>query len=264
MGSPDGLHNVGSNEKPQHQVRISQPFYLGVYEVTRGQFRQFVDDTGYRTEPEKDGKMFLVPDEKMKKKFGQNVRYTWQTPGFDQTDEHPVGNVTWNDAQEFVKWLSRVEKAKFRLPTEAEWEYACRAGSTTRYSFGDDPEGLAKVGNVADATANEQFPNPRAIAARDGYVYTAPVGQYAPNAWGLYDMHGNVWEWCSDGFAADYYRRSPPNDPQGIPGASHRVFRGGGWGSNWEVHQSGRRESGAPDFRDGSVGFRVARDQSTR
>ncbi len=110
MGSPDGNNNARSNEKPQHRVWITKPFYLGVYEVTRGQFRQFVDDAGYQTEAEKDGKLFWIPDEETKKKFGPNYRFTWKTPGFDQTDEHPVVNVSWNDAQAFIGWLSRSEK----------------------------------------------------------------------------------------------------------------------------------------------------------
>ena len=113
-------------------MRITRPFYLGVTEVTRGQFRRFVDDAGYQTEAEKDGKGGCGWNEETKK-FEQNPRYTWQNPGFEQTDEHPVVNVSWNDAQAFIGWLSRKEGKTYRLPTEAEWEYACRAGTTTRY-----------------------------------------------------------------------------------------------------------------------------------
>ena len=190
-------------------MRITRPFYLGATEVTRGQFRRFVDEAGYQTEAEKDGKGGYGWNEE-KKTFEQDPRYTWQNAGFEQTDEHPVVNVSWNDAVAFAAWLSRKEGRTYRLPTEAEWEYACRAGTTTRYSSGDDPEGLAAVGNV-------------------GGKGTAPVGRYNPNAWGLFDMHGNVWEWCSDGYAADYYKRSPVDDPQGAEGAADRVARGGGW-----------------------------------
>ena len=145
-------------EKPQHEVRITRPFYLGVTEVTRGQFRRFVDDAGYQTEAEKDGKGGYGWNEETKK-FEQNPRYTWQNAGFEQTDEHPVVNVSWNDARAFIAWLSRKEGKTYRLPTEAEWEYACRAGTTTRYFCGDDPEGLAAVGNVADGTAKEKYPD---------------------------------------------------------------------------------------------------------
>src|SRR5206468_3609219 len=95
----------------------------------------------------------------------------------------------------------------YRLPTEAEWEYACRAGTTTRYESGDDPETLAQVGNIADGTAKAKFPDWPAIAARDGYMFTAPVGRFRPNAFGLFDIYGNVWEWCWDGYKADYYTR---------------------------------------------------------
>ena len=112
--------------------------------------------------------------------------------------------VSWNDAVAFCKWLSRKEGKTYRLPTEAEWEYACRAGTTTRYWSGDDPETLAKVGNVADATAKAKFANWKyTIKASDGYVFTATVGQFTPNAFGLYDMHGNAWQWCADRCGAD-------------------------------------------------------------
>ena len=163
------------------------------------------------------------------KKFEQNPRYTWREAGFEQTDHHPVVNVSWNDAVAFAEWLGKKEGKTYRLPTEAEWEYACRAGTTTRYFCGDDPEGLAEVGNIADATAREKYPDWNAIAARDGFVYTAPVGRYRPNAWGLHDMHGNVWEWCWDWYGKDFYKASRVDDPAGPLEAADRVIRGGGW-----------------------------------
>jgi formylglycine-generating enzyme required for sulfatase activity len=225
MGSPDEDREARDDEKPQHRVRITRPFYLGTTEVTRGQFRRFVDETGYRTEAD------------------------WNHPGFEQTDEHPVVKVNWNDAVAFAAWLSRKEGETYRLPTEAEWEYACRAGTTTRYSCGDDPEGLAAVGN---------------LAAQDGYTYTAPVGRYKPNAWGLYDMDGNVWEWCSDGYAADYYKSSPVDDPPGSGGAPVRVIRGCGWDVVPGEARSANRDAHAPVIRRYHLGFRLARVQSVR
>src|SRR5271165_5955359 len=178
MGSPDTDKDAYDDEKPQHRVRITRPFYLGVHEVTRGQFRRFVDDTGYQTDAEKDGKGGTGWNEEAKK-FEQNPRYTWLNPGFEQTDEHPVVNVSWNDAVAFAGWLSRREGVTYRLPTEAEWEYACRAGTTTNYCNGDDPEGLATVANIADGTLKAKYPDwGGSIAAQDGFIYTAPVGRY--------------------------------------------------------------------------------------
>jgi sulfatase modifying factor 1 len=127
-----------------------------------------------------------------------------------------VVNVSWNDAVAFAKWLSQKEGKTYRLPTEAEWEYACRAGTTTRYFCGDDAEGLAEVGNVADGTAKAKHPDWTTIAAQDGFVYTSPVGHYRPNAWGLYDMHGNVLEWCWDCYGSDFYEGSRVDDPAGL------------------------------------------------
>jgi formylglycine-generating enzyme required for sulfatase activity len=192
---------------------------LGVYEVTRGQFRRFVDQAGYRTEAEKDGKGG-VGWNRQEKKFEQNPRYTWRNPGFEQADDHPVVIVSWNDAVAFAEWLSRKEGKTYRLPTEAEWEYACRASTTTRYVCGDDPKGLAEVGNMADGAAK---------AKQDGFMYTTPVGRYRPNAWGLCDMHGNVCEWCWDRYGNDFYKSSPVDDPAGLLEAADRVIRGGGW-----------------------------------
>ena len=135
----DEFVDKAAGRREKHRVRITRLFYLSVTEVTRGQFREFVDDAGYKTDAEKEGSEF-----------------TWRDPHFEQTDEHPVVYVSWNDAVAFCDWLSRREGKTYRLPTEAEWEYACRAGTTSRYSCGDDPEGLAAVGNVLDATASEK------------------------------------------------------------------------------------------------------------
>ena len=209
-----------------------KPFYLGTTEVTRGQFRRFVDEAGYKTEAEKDGK--------------GGWRANLADHGFEQTDEHPVVNVSWNDAVAFAAWLSRKEGQTYRLPTEAEWEYACRAGTTTRYSSGDDPEGLAAVAKLWQ------------------WKGTAPVGRYNPNAWGLFDMHGNVWEWCADGYAADYYKGSPVDDPPGAAGSSDRVFRGGSWNGEPRYARSASRDGLAPESRSGGLGFRLARVQSVR
>jgi formylglycine-generating enzyme required for sulfatase activity len=238
------------NEHPQHRVRITRPFYLGTYHVTRGQFRQFVNDTGYKTDAER-GKAVASSED----------RFWWNAP--EQTDEHPVVNVGWNDSVAFCKWLSRKEGKTYRLPTEVEWEYACRAGTTTRYYSGDDPETLAKVGNVTDAAYKARFPRfaEQTLKASDGYVFTAPVGRFKPNAFGLYDMHGNAWEWCSDWYGKDYYGKSPAEDPRGPDVGDARVIRGGSW-IDWPCNaRSATRVGATPINGVANTGFRVARTQ---
>jgi formylglycine-generating enzyme required for sulfatase activity len=258
MGSPDEDMDATADEVPRHTVRIARAFYLGVTEVTVGQFRRFLHDAGYQTEAETDGKGGLGWNEETKQ-FEQNLRYNWQNPGFEQTDEHPVVNVDWNDAVAFAKWLSSKEGKSYRLPTEADWEYACRAGTTTRFSNSNNAEGLAAVGNVKDSTAKEKHPNwATTIAARDGYVYTSPVGRFQPNAFGLYDMHGNAQEWCSDGYDAGYYQKSPVDDPPGALEASERVIRGGGWYQLPQNNRSASRWRKAPGHRPNYLGFRLA------
>jgi formylglycine-generating enzyme required for sulfatase activity len=250
------------DEHPQHRVRITKPFYLGTYHVTRGQFRQFVADTAYKTDAEKGEKPGAYGWDPDKKEFGFNEKYSWRNAGFEQTDEHPVVNVSWNDSVAFCKWLSKKESKTYRLPTEAEWEYACRAGTTTRYYSGDDPETLAKVGNVADAAAKTKFPAWQyTIKASDGYVFTAPVGKFKPNAFGLYDMHGNAWQWCADWYGAEYYAKSPADDPTGPDSGNDRVLRGGSWDLRPYDSRSAVRLGDSPVGRYEVAGFRVARTQ---
>ena len=247
------------DEYPLHHVRITKAFYLGIHEVTVRQFRQFIKDRGFKTDSEKGtvykGAFAWNPD---KKGFELDEAYSWQNVGFPQTDEHPVVDVSWNDAVAFCKWLSGKEGKTYHLPTEAEWEYACRAGTTTRYYSGDDPETLAKVGNVADAAAKGQIPAEKgAIHASDGYVFTAPVGKFKPNAFGLYDMHGNAWEWCQDWY--DGYTAEPTDDPKGSATGSDRVCRGGGWFHGAWGCRSAARAHVPPGQGQCFLGFRVVR-----
>ncbi|NQT16798.1 MAG: formylglycine-generating enzyme family protein [Planctomycetes bacterium] len=247
------------DEHPQHRVTITRPFYLGAHEVTLGQFLRFYHDAKYKTEAERDGKGGYGYTGDKDKPFAQNPKFVAWNTGFPQKDDHPVVNVSWNDAVAFCEWLSGKEGKTYRLPTEAEWEYACRAGSTRRWWFGDDAEGLAQVANVEDASSKVEFPAWRTISGRDGYVFTAPVGSFRANAWGLYDMHGNVYEWCSDGYAEDYYSASPAVDPKGADSAGYRVLRGGGWTSDPRYTGSASRTRSTPDYRYCHYGFRLAR-----
>jgi formylglycine-generating enzyme required for sulfatase activity len=247
MGSPDSDRDAFGNEKPQHRVRITRPFYLGVYSVTRGQFQRFVEATDYRTQAEKDGEGGWRWDAAAQW-WARDPKSTWRSPGFDQTDDHPVVNVSWNDASAFCDWLSRQESQEYRLPTEAEWEYACRAGTTTRFSFGDDENALGQFAWYS-ANSNRQ---------------THPVGEKQPNGFGLHDMHGNVWEWCWDGYDADYYKQSPAIDPRGSEPAAHRVLRGGGWNFALQLARSASRGGNSPERSFNFLGFRLARGQSDR
>ena len=169
-------------------------------------------------------------------------------------------NVSWNDAVEFCKWLSEKEGREYRLPTEAEWEYACRAGTTTRFYCGDDEDKLLSIGNVADAMLRKIYERATwALEGEDGYAFTAPVGKFRANSLGLYDMHGNVWEWCQDWYAKDYYGNSPENDPTGPAMGSSRVIRGGSWNYDPGFCRSANRSRDTPGDRSSNLGFRVAR-----
>jgi formylglycine-generating enzyme required for sulfatase activity len=175
-----------------------------------------------------------------------------------QEDDHPVVDVSWNDATAFCEWLSSKEGMSYRLPTEAQWEYACRAGTTTRYFTGDAPSSLRSVGNVGDRSLESPVPLPSAVTWDDAYPFTAPIGRFQPNPFGLYDMLGNVQEWCADWYSADYYTPSSATDPTGPPSGSLRVLRGGCWSYRYPQHfRSAVRNRAPPDSTEAIVGFRV-------
>ena len=251
----DAKEEYYTDEHPQHRVTLTKPFYMGIHEVTRGQFAAFVRDQNYRTEAERDGEGGYGWNEADGKFEGRDPKYDWRNTGFAYTDGHPVVNVSWNDAVAYCEWLSKQEGPTYRLPTEAEWEYARRAGSTTDFHNGDDPEQLARVSNTADGTAKRKHSSWNAISAEDGHVFTAPVGQYRANDFGLCDMHGNVLEWCSD-WKGDY-SAAAQTDPTGPGSGSSRVLRGGSWHGNATLARSAYRDVSSPDGRDRRIGFRV-------
>lgn len=249
---PPGRFRMGFERPPDsyqvhwHDVTIEKPFYLGQFEVTTDQFALFVrEQQGFRTEAEKDGRGGQIFNGSG---FDYNPLADWQKPGFPQTGEHPVVEVTWNDAQRFCQWLTNREGRRYRLPTEAEWEYCCRAGTTTNYSSGDDDRSLEGVANIADESFsamlekhNSNFNPDTGDRAPwdDGFVYTAPVGSFRPNGFDLYDMHGNVSEWCGDVFGGG------------------KMVRGGSFYSLPEDVRSALRQWHVASFRRNDLGFRV-------
>jgi len=218
MGSPDSDEEAWDHEKPQHEVVLTRGYHLGKYPVTRGQFAEFVKATGHKA----------IKD--------------WENPGFPQTDDHPVVNVSWDDAVAFCAWLSKKEECEYRLPTEAEWEYACRAGTTTSRYNGLGAEAVERIAwldvNSGDATHS--------------------VGKLQSNEWGLFDMLGNVWEWCFD-YLEDDYDMNKCIDTMGSTEDAHRAFRGGGWNSFARSCRSANRLWYYPTGATTYIGFRLAR-----
>jgi formylglycine-generating enzyme required for sulfatase activity len=242
MGSPDSDKDANDNEKPQHRVRITRPFYLGAYEVTQEEYETVMGRNPSSFSAQGDGKSRVS---------GQDTR------------RHPVEHVSWNDAIQFCNKLSEREGLKpyyqsgagqqsvsegFHLPTEAEWEYACRAGTTTRYSSGDDEKNLGEHAWYPGNSAGK----------------THLVGQKLPNAFGLYDMHGNVLEWCGDWYDDRYYANTTVVDPAGPAQGTKRVLRGGCVWVDPSEARSANRVGVSPADRKGPMGFRVARAVSSR
>ena len=251
-----------ADEYPAHRVRISRAFLLSKFEVTVGQFRLFTEETGYQTEAETDGTGGWGYNVSSRQSEGRRPRYSWRNPGFPQTDRHPVVNVSYNDALAFIRWLSAREGKHYRLPTEAEWEYANRAGSQTRYANSENPGELPRFARAIDLSRHAEFGHVQSIVidANDPTAFTALVGSYEANAFGLYDMHGNVWEWVADWYGETYYAESPETDPQGPAFGEMRVRRGGAWNSFPIWLRSSCRNWNTPDSRCLNLGFRVARE----
>ncbi|MDA0834297.1 MAG: formylglycine-generating enzyme family protein [Planctomycetota bacterium] len=233
MGSAEEDPGSRDDERPQHRVQISKPFYMGIYEVTQDEFEMMM-----QTNPSSFSRAGLLAD----------------APEAIDCSKLPVDNVTWYAAVEFCKRLSHLPDEKkagrvYRLPTEAEWEYACRAGTKSTFHFGDD---------LSSTQANFNGAHPFGAADKGPFLNrTAIVGSYQPNAWGLYDMHGNLNEWCLDRFDREYYSHSPEVDPRGPQTGTSRVIRGGDWYSDGRDCRCAFRYADIPDGRFYALGMRV-------
>ncbi|HVS37472.1 MAG TPA: formylglycine-generating enzyme family protein [Gemmataceae bacterium] len=244
MGSLEDEVKRDADER-QRCVRITRGFFIGAFPVTRGQFTAFVRAAKYVTEAERKGGARRGPSGEWR----LDPRCSWKHPDFPQEDDHPVVCVSWNDAQAFCAWMGRVEghrEGPYRLPTEAEWEYACRAGASTAFWPGDAL--LTDQANYDGQAGCNDAPG----LFREG---TTPVWVFPPNPWGLYDVHGNVWEWCADWYAP--YAEGDATDPQGPPSGRSRVLRGGSWRNQLRFLRAAARNQLAPSGRDRDIGLRV-------
>ena len=256
MGSPAAEPGRGMDEGPQRLVSIGQPFALGRSEVTVAEFRRFAEETGYKSEAERDaraqgcsGFIYAAP---------QSIT-SWRSPGLVQADSHPVLCVSWNDARAYAQWLSRKTGTRYRLPTEAEWEYAARAGGAGARHWGDDPVQACRFANVADQSRFQSWGFGQKHECTDGHYFTAPAGGYAPNRFGLYDMIGNVWEWTEDCWNASYAGAPADASAWTSGDCTQRVLRGGSWSTAPRFARSSTRHKNPSDYRDNLTGFRLAR-----
>lgn len=252
------MHGSGEeDEQPVHQVIISKAFEVGKYPVTRGEFSKFIEETNYSM----DGQCYGLDS---------LLDIDWKDPGFPQTERDPVVCVSWLDANEYIKWLNQKTGLKYRLLTEAEWEYVGRAGTATKYSFGNEEKDLCQYANGADASITK-WPESEAehwakrnMTCNDGYgMSTSPVGTYAPNAFGVYDMQGNVWEWvedCWDEENASYKNARSDTRAYISKNSQRKVNRGGSWDDGpWGLRLANRGHNSI-DTRYNALGFRLARD----
>jgi formylglycine-generating enzyme len=252
MGSPSyeaGHHN---DEGPVHPVSMGYTFAAAQYPVTRDQWRSFLSATG------RSGSNNCYGFNQSTGQFEQKPEFGWLDPGFAQEDNHPVVCVTWNEAQDYVSWLSRRTGHTYRLLTEAEYEYINRAGASSAYLWGSTDDGQCTYANGADAAVKTRFPGLRTASCNDGYVFTSPVGKFQPNRFGLYDTTGNVWSWTQDCYHESYSRAPADGSAWTTRGdCSRRVLRGGSWNNDPGYLRAASRSWGPTAF--SHVGLRVAR-----
>jgi sulfatase modifying factor 1 len=251
MGSPEGEKDR-SEDEAWHEVTMGKAFYMGITAVTVDQFSAFVKDTGLKTDAENEGTSFGFEITDGKLAMNTVSGGSWRNPSFDQKGNHPVVQVSWNDARAFCDWLSKKTGMRVDLPTEAQWEYSCRAGTRTAYPWGDNPDEGKGWANCRDQSLKKKLPNVPStwtfFTWDDGFIYTSPVASFKPNGFGLYDMTGNTWQWCQDRYG-DYEK--------GAGASSLRVLRGGAWSGRPLACRSACRFASYPNIRRGDSGFRV-------
>lgn len=266
MGSPaeEVGHNGGGFDETQHTVTLTRPFYLSKHETTVGQFRRFVESQKHVTDGEKNGGGHAHDAHAV---WEHRPGTSWLKPGFAGAftlrDDHPVVHVSHADSIAFCRWLSDHSPherlgGRYELPTEAQWEWACRAGSSQGYWWGPDEDTTGKVANVGDRALKRAQPDwPRSIMPmNDGHAFPAPVGSFQANAFGLHDMLGNVWEFCST--RSGPYPREAVTDPGDLDPKRGFAVRGGGWSNIATDVRCATRNADPPHFCHSNLGFRVA------
>jgi formylglycine-generating enzyme required for sulfatase activity len=251
MGSPSSEKTRNDDEGPVHRVTVSA-FALGKTEITRGQFSAFVKQSKYNT----GDRCWMLADGKFEERSERN----WRDLGFLQDDKHPVACISWNDARAYANWLSRKTGKHYRLPTEAEWEYAARGKTVTARYWGNNPDEACKYANAADKTAQTQIGAASWLAhnCTDGFAYTSPVASFKANKFGLYDMLGNLWEWTEDSYH-DSYIGAPSKGSAWKGDGKKRVLRGGSWNNSPSRVRAAERGRDDPAIRFSTIGFRLAR-----
>lgn len=240
-----------ADQGPQRLVSVA-PFAIGRHEVTRAQFSAFLDASGH---PRPSG-CITWEDGIESNRQDRSI----DNPGYGQGADHPAVCIAWHDAQAYVDWLSRETGEAYRLPSEAEWEYAARAGSDARFFFGPDVEAICRFDNIADAEARARWPGWETTACSDGVVFTGPVGSFEANGFGVFDIYGNVREWVRDCWHNTYENAPETSQAWVDPGCGNRVARGGSWDSKPSLVGSSWRWSMPADTRHFLYGFRVARE----
>ena len=238
-------------ESPRHTVQIAYSLGMGVYEITVGEFKEFAEATGHRS----------AGCQMYNGKWQDSSELNWNNVGFTQSLLHPVACVSWRDAGDFAAWMSKKTGHKYRLATESEWEYAARAGLAEKRPWRDNIGNACTNANVADQAAAQQYPGWKVHPCSDGYVFTAPVGSFQPNAFGLYDMLGNVFEWVQDCWHADY--RGAPTDGSAWRAngdCTQHNLRGGSWFTSPNVVSVSARNRFEETYRSNSIGFRLVRE----
>jgi formylglycine-generating enzyme required for sulfatase activity len=234
---PKGSFLMGSyfgrlDEMPKHQVEINYNFAVSKYEITRNQYTIFINDSNHSSD--EGCEVYDLPS------FNMNLKKSWLDPDFSQDSNHPVVCVNWHDAQAYVSWLSKLTGDQYRLLSESEWEYVARAGSTTSYSFGD---------SIDSMKANYD----------DQYRATTPVGSYAPNEFGIFDVHGNAAEWVIDCWVDNYANAPSSGEPMTAGACDKRILRGGTWHNQPQYLRSAFRNGYFANFRLSGIGFRIAK-----
>jgi formylglycine-generating enzyme required for sulfatase activity len=240
MGSPPEESDRNPDEQI-HILQVTSPFAVGESEISLGYYRQFVEATGYRPTAG-SGSPCLRPDKDWQQ-LVEDWSLSWESPGYEVTDRYPVTCVSWIDARAYARWLSTRTGHRYRLPTELEWEYAARAGTSSSRFWGDDSQAGCRYANTADCD--------------DKYTYAAPVGTFPPNAFGLRDMLGNLAEWTCSQYGKAY--RGAETECSDETGAGPRVFRGGSWLDAPRLVRSAARDGAPPKLRLNTVGFRLVR-----